>query len=191
MPAPSLGDVKPDVIEIGFGPWRYTVRHLSGQFCNQAGAPALSHLGGKLPHGFRRDQAAFAAGKSSAGIVEGRQKCHATAFAFFPQGKRFLYGFFLAVQPPGFNGTAGNPSHRSSLPPNWLKAIGKHLRPLLPSAKPRANLVPGEEMSTPPHGSPHSPQGVLSGTPSFFDNFTPPQGKPTPMRSHATGCNTI
>jgi hypothetical protein len=46
--------------------------HSSGQFCNQAGASALSHFGGKFPHGFLRDDAAFAACKSSAGIVEGR-----------------------------------------------------------------------------------------------------------------------
>src|ERR1022692_371255 len=74
---------------------------------NQSGASARSHFGGKFPHGFLRDDAAFAAGKSSAGIIEGRQKRHAAAFAVFPQRKCFLYGFFLAVEPPAVNGAAG------------------------------------------------------------------------------------
>jgi hypothetical protein len=65
-----------------------------GQFGNQAGAPALSHFGGKFPRGFLRDDAAFAAHKCSAGFVEGRQKRQAAAFPFFPQPKRFPYGFF-------------------------------------------------------------------------------------------------
>jgi hypothetical protein len=82
------------------------VRHLFGQVSNQTGASAFSDLCGKFPHGLLRDDAAFAAGKCSAGIFEARQKCHALAFAFFPQRKRFLYGFFLAVEAPTFNGAA-------------------------------------------------------------------------------------
>ena len=57
------GDVEPDVIKISFGLWRYTVRHSSGQFSNQAGASALSHFGGKFAHGFLRDHTAFITGK--------------------------------------------------------------------------------------------------------------------------------
>jgi hypothetical protein len=83
------------------------VRHLLGQFSNQAGAPAISHFGGEVTHGFLRDCAAFAPGKSSASIIEGGQKRHAAAFALFPQGKRFLYGFSLALEPPAFDGAAG------------------------------------------------------------------------------------
>jgi hypothetical protein len=83
------------------------MRHSSGQFCNQAGASALSHFDGKFPHGFLRNDTAFAACKSSTRIVEGRQKRQAPALAFFPQGKRFFYRFLLAVQPPAFNGAAG------------------------------------------------------------------------------------
>jgi hypothetical protein len=99
--------VEPDVIKISFGLWRYTVRHSSGQFSNQAGASALSHFGGKFAHGFLRDHTAFTTGKRSAGVIEGRQKRHAAAFAVFPQRQRFLYGFFLAMQPPAFHGAAG------------------------------------------------------------------------------------
>jgi hypothetical protein len=102
-----LGDIKPDVIKISFSVRRYTMRHLSGQFSNQAGASALSHFGGKLPHGFLRDDAALASGKRSAGIIERRQKRHTSPFAFFPQGKRLLYGFFLALQAPAFDGAPG------------------------------------------------------------------------------------
>ncbi|HXB73275.1 MAG TPA: hypothetical protein VNY05_33870 [Candidatus Acidoferrales bacterium] len=107
--AAFFGDVKPNVIKIGFGLWRYTVRHLAGvgQFNNQAGASAVPHLRGKFPHGLLRDDAAFAAGKGSAGVIEGCQQLDSPAFAFFPQRKRFLYRLFLAVQPPGFNGATG------------------------------------------------------------------------------------
>jgi hypothetical protein len=80
------------------------------QFGNQAGAPAFSHLCRKLPHGFLRDDKALAASERSAGIIQSRQERHAAAFAFFPQGKRFLYGVFLAVEPPAFNGAAGERS---------------------------------------------------------------------------------
>jgi len=83
------------------------MRHSSGQFSDQTSASALFHFGGKCPHGFLRDDAAFAAGKRSAGIFESRQKRHAAAFTFFPQCKGFLYGFFLAAEPPAFNGAAG------------------------------------------------------------------------------------
>jgi hypothetical protein len=78
-----------------------------GQFSNQAGAPAVSHFGGEVTHGFLRDGAAFAPGKSGAGIIEGGQKRHAAAFAFFPQRKRFLYGFCLALEPSALYGAAG------------------------------------------------------------------------------------
>jgi hypothetical protein len=97
-------------------PWRHKARcrqdHFRpgalllrfGQFSNQAGASALPHFGGKLPHGFLRDGAAFATGKRSAGIIEGRQKRDALAFPFLPQRERFLYRLFLAAQPSRFNG---------------------------------------------------------------------------------------
>jgi hypothetical protein len=78
-----------------------------GQFGNQTGAPALSHFGGKLPHGLRRDDAAFAPGESRSRIVEGGQKRHAAAFPFLPQRQRFLDGFSLALQPPVFHRSPG------------------------------------------------------------------------------------
>jgi hypothetical protein len=80
---------------------------LLGQFSNQAGASAISHFGGKLPHGLLCDNATFTAGKRSTRFVQGRQKRYAAAFAFFPQGKRFLYGVLLAAEPTAFNGAAG------------------------------------------------------------------------------------
>jgi hypothetical protein len=78
-----------------------------GQFGNQTGASALPHLGRKFPHGLRGDDAAFAPGESSSGIVVGTQKRHAAAFAFFSQRQRFAHGFFLALQPPVFHGPPG------------------------------------------------------------------------------------
>src|ERR1035438_4645212 len=88
-------------------PRRYPMRHLFGQFSDQAGASALPHFGSQFPHGFLRDDAAFATGKSSAGIVKRRQKRHAAAFALFPQRKRFPNGIFLAMQPASFHGATG------------------------------------------------------------------------------------
>ena len=69
-----------------------------GQFSDQAGASAVPHLSGQFPHGFRSDDAAFAAGKGSAGIIEGRQKGNAPAFALFPQRQR-VPGRTLSDQP--------------------------------------------------------------------------------------------
>jgi hypothetical protein len=82
------------------------MRHLLGQFGNQAGASALSYFGGQFPHGFLGDHAAFPAGKRGATIVKGLKKRHTAAFAFLPQRKRFLYGAFLVLEPPTFDGAA-------------------------------------------------------------------------------------
>jgi hypothetical protein len=78
-----------------------------GQLRDQAGASAIPHFSGEFPHGLPSDNAAVTAGKGSPGVIKGRQKLYAPAFALFPQRKCLLYRFFLAVQPPAFNGEAG------------------------------------------------------------------------------------
>jgi hypothetical protein len=86
--------VKPDVVKIGFGTWRYTMRHLARrgvQFGQKAGASSFLHLLGKLLHGLLRDNAAFSTSKRSSGVIEREKKCRPLPLAFFPQGKRLLH----------------------------------------------------------------------------------------------------
>jgi hypothetical protein len=107
--AAFLGNIKPSLVQVDFNfpPQRsaplLSVRKLS----YQTGAASLPHFGGQLPHGFLRDDAAFAAGKGRAGPIKRSQKLQAAAFAFFPQRKCFLYRLFLTMQPPALYGTAG------------------------------------------------------------------------------------
>jgi hypothetical protein len=78
-----------------------------GQFRNQACPSALSYFGGKLPHGFLRDRAAFAARQGSTSFIDRGAKPHTPALAFFPQSKGLFDRVFLAAQPSRFHGLAG------------------------------------------------------------------------------------
>jgi hypothetical protein len=71
------------------------------------GAASLPHFGGQLPHGFPRDDAAFAAGKGRAGPIQRGQKFQAAAFAFFPQRKCFLNRLLLNYAAAGFQRNGG------------------------------------------------------------------------------------
>jgi hypothetical protein len=60
-----------------------------------------------LLHWFLRDNAAFATGQGSAGLVERQEKFGALPLAFLPQGKRLLYGVLFRVEPSALNRAAG------------------------------------------------------------------------------------
>src|SRR5208283_340604 len=62
---------------------------------------------GKLLHGFRGYDAAFAAGKGSLGIVEGEKKLCPPPLAFFPQSESLLDRVLFGVQASVFNRAAG------------------------------------------------------------------------------------
>ena len=93
--AAFLRGVKPDVVKIGFGAWRDTMRHLARrgvQFGQEAGASSFLHILGELLHGLLRDNAAFSTSKRSPGVIEREKKFRPLPLAFFPQGKRLLHG---------------------------------------------------------------------------------------------------
>jgi hypothetical protein len=108
--AAFLRGVKPDVVKIGFGSWRYTMRHLARrgvQFGQKAGASSFLHFLGELLHGLLCDNAAFSTSKRSPGVIEREKKFRPLTLAFFPQGKRLLHGVLFCVQPSAFNSAAG------------------------------------------------------------------------------------
>jgi hypothetical protein len=111
LDAPAfLRDVKPDVVKIGLGTGRYTVRHSAGcrwEFSQKAGASSFLHFLGKLMHGLLRNNAAFSTGKRSLGVIERKKKFHPLPLAFFPQDKRLLHGILFRVEPSAFNRAAG------------------------------------------------------------------------------------
>jgi hypothetical protein len=57
------------------------------EFSKKAGASALLHFLGELPHGFLRDHAAFTTRKGGFRIIQRERKCSSLAFAFFPQSE--------------------------------------------------------------------------------------------------------
>ena len=86
------------------------MRHLAGhrgEFGEKAGASAFLHFLGKLLHGLLRDNAAFATGKGSAGVIERQEKFRPLPLAFFPQGKGLLHGVLFRVQASAFNRATG------------------------------------------------------------------------------------
>ena len=60
---------------------------------------------------------------------------------------------------------------RNYAPQNRLKTIAKRGPSPDPTKTACYSYVGQRDIRTARNGSPHSPQGVLSGTPSFFDNF--------------------
>ena len=76
------------------------------KFSKKAGASALLHFLGELPHGFLGDHAAFTTRKGGFRIIQREKKCRSLAFAFFPQSEGVLHRLFFGVQPPALNGPA-------------------------------------------------------------------------------------
>jgi len=73
------------------------------KFGRKPRSSTLSHLLGKLAHGFLRDRAPFATGKRSFRLIDGGQDFRAATFPLLPQRKSFLYRVFLASKPPAVN----------------------------------------------------------------------------------------
>jgi hypothetical protein len=55
---------------------------------------------GKLLHRLLRDNAAFATGRGSAGLIERQEKFRSLALAFFPQSKGLLHGVLFECNRP-------------------------------------------------------------------------------------------
>lgn len=77
------------------------------EFSQKPSASAFFHVTGELLHGLRCDNAAFATGDGSTGIIEREKKFGALPLAFFPQGKRLPHGVLFGAQPPAFNRATG------------------------------------------------------------------------------------
>ena len=108
--AALFGGVKPTSFKIGFGLWRYPVRHQrapANSAIRRARPRSRTSAANSRMDSSCSDGAAFTAGEGSAGLIEGRKKLYPPALAFFPQRQRFPYRLFLAVQSPGFNSAAG------------------------------------------------------------------------------------
>jgi hypothetical protein len=85
--AAFLGDVKPNIIQIGLGSGRYTMRHLAGrrgEFSQKAGASSFLHFLGKLLHRLLRDNATFPPGERSFGVIERKKKFGPLPLPFLP-----------------------------------------------------------------------------------------------------------
>lgn len=101
-----LGDVIPNVVQLGFGRRGKTMRHFSpgrGLLCRKSIPSALLDFSGEIAHGLLRDDAAFAPGKRRFGLIDCDENFRAGPLAFFPQSERFLHRIFLAVKSSAFN----------------------------------------------------------------------------------------
>jgi hypothetical protein len=87
---------------------RKAVCHLAGRTLlgGEAGATALFHFVGKVPHGLLCDSAPFATCEGSLCYVHGCQNFSAGALAFFPKQEGLLHCVFRVSQPTGLEGKA-------------------------------------------------------------------------------------
>src|SRR5260370_20174539 len=72
----------------------------------QSGASALLHFRRKVVHGLLCDDPPLATGKGSIGLIDCSKDLRASAFALFPQGKRFPRRFFFVLQAATLNSVA-------------------------------------------------------------------------------------
>src|ERR1039458_6070075 len=145
--------------------------------------------------GYRGTRSGFAAAK---GARIGKPYCRRSYWSCSAPtggGSGQKTGYSPATSPD--NPSAAHPSSgresphhsgesRNYAPQNRLKTIAKRGPSPDPTKTACYSYVGQRDIRTARNGSPHSPQGVLSGTPSFFDNFNRGQAIPNEVFARLT-----